>query len=208
MANPSGNQASGDHRSSCTLQPVEPPKECTGPSLKSVPAVSFGAPPNDRMLITASVGNFTARNRSAGSSSLTTSPPTVVQLGGILGSPPWSGQLRCSCVLIQPPPGRANHASPPGSVGTRLVSDAYAACGEAASTLHAMALLQDLQAKALRDLHEGGHDPEVLKELRTATNLALRAMKVTAWSLGSAMSTMVIQECQNCLYLVDMRDAD
>ncbi len=38
-----------------------------------------------------------------------------------------------------------------------------------------MALLQVHQAKALRDLHEGGHDPGVLSELRTATDLALRA---------------------------------
>ncbi len=75
-----------------------------------------------------------------------------------------------------------------------LTGSAYAACGEAASALQAMALLQVHQAKALRDLHEGGYDPEVLKELRTATDLALRATKVTARSLGRAMSTMVVQE--------------
>ncbi len=40
---------------------------------------------------------------------------------------------------------------------------------ESDSTLHAMALLQVHQAKALKDLHKGGHDLEVLKELRTAT---------------------------------------
>ncbi len=39
-------------------------------------------------------------------------------------------------------------------------------------------------AKALKDLHKSGHDPEVLKELRTATDLTLRATKVTASSLG------------------------
>lgn len=42
---------------------------------------------------------------------------------------------------------------------------AYVACGEAASSLHTMALLQVHQAKELKDLHEGGHNPEVLKEL-------------------------------------------
>ncbi len=121
VANPPGNQPSGDHRSSSASQPVELPKVRTGPSSKSVPAVSFGAPPDDRMPITASEGElsgeedsvalppsglewflwvaragsqrpapvpffpevheeltrswtapFTARNRSAGSSSLTT----------------------------------------------------------------------------------------------------------------------------------------
>ncbi len=43
--------------------------------------------------------------------------------------------------------------------------------------------------KALRDMHGGGHDPEVLKELRTAPDLAPRAIKVMARSLGRAMST-------------------
>ncbi len=52
-----------------------------------------------------------------------------------------------------------------------------------------MALLHVHQAKALRDLHEGGHDLAVLHELRAATDLALRAMKVTAQSLGRAMFT-------------------
>ncbi len=89
-----------------------------------------------------------------------------------------------------------------------LTGSAYAACGEAASALHAMALLQVHQVKALRDLHEGGHDPEVLGELRTATDLALRATKVTARSLGRAMSTMVVQERHLWLCLADMRESD
>ncbi len=45
-----------------------------------------------------------------------------------------------------------------------LTAGAYKACGEAASTLQAMVLLQVHQAKALKDLHEGGHNSEVLKE--------------------------------------------
>ncbi len=75
-----------------------------------------------------------------------------------------------------------------------LTGSAYRACGEAASALHAMALLQVHQAKALRDLHEGGHDLAVRHELRAATDLVLRATKVTAQSLGRAMSTLVVQE--------------
>ncbi len=62
--------------------------------------------------------------------------------------------------------------------------------------------------KALRDLHEGGHDPGVLSELRTATDLALRATKVTAQSLGRAMSTMVVQERHLWLCLADMKEVD
>ncbi len=53
-----------------------------------------------------------------------------------------------------------------------LTGSAYRACGEAASALHAMTLLQVHQAKALRDLHEGGHDLPVLHELGAATDLA------------------------------------
>lgn len=41
---------------SSTLQPVELPEERAGPSKRSVPAVSFGAPPDDRMSITALEG--------------------------------------------------------------------------------------------------------------------------------------------------------
>ncbi len=40
--------------------------------------------------------------------------------------------------------------------------------------------------KALRDMHGGGHNPEVLKELRTAPDLAPQATKVMARSLGVA----------------------
>ncbi len=58
--------------------------------------------------------------------------------------------------------------------------------------------------KALRDMHGGGHDPEVLKELRSAPDLAPRATKVMARSLGRAMSTLVVQEHHLWLCLVDI----
>ncbi len=89
-----------------------------------------------------------------------------------------------------------------------LTGSAYSACGEAASALHAMALLQVHQAKALRDLHEGGHDLAVLHELSTATDLALRATKVTAQSLGRTMSTLVVQERHRWLCLTDMKEQE
>ncbi len=84
----------------------------------------------------------------------------------------------------------------------------YGAAGQAASALHAMALLQVHQAKALKQLHEGDADPGVLQELRTATDLALRATKVTARALGQTMSTLVVQERHLWLTLADMREAD
>ncbi|KAL0148432.1 hypothetical protein M9458_056242 [Cirrhinus mrigala] len=58
-----------------------------------------------------------------------------------------------------------------------LVAKAYAASGQAVSALHAMAILQVYQAKVLKDLHEGVPDPELLHELRSATDYALRATK-------------------------------
>ncbi len=75
-----------------------------------------------------------------------------------------------------------------------LVAKAYRAAGQAASALHAMAILQVHQAKALKQVHKGSTDPGLMQELRTATDFALRATKVTARSLRKAMSTMVVQE--------------
>ncbi|KAI2665750.1 hypothetical protein H4Q32_022839 [Labeo rohita] len=89
-----------------------------------------------------------------------------------------------------------------------LVAKVYAGSGQAASALHAMAILQVYQAKVLKDLHEGVPDPELLHELRSATDYALRATKVTAQALGRAMSTMVVQERHLWLNLAEMRDAE
>ncbi len=46
----------------------------------------------------------------------------------------------------------------------------YGAAGQAASALHAMALLKVYQAKALKELHEGSSDPGLMQELRTVTD--------------------------------------
>ncbi|KAL0147528.1 hypothetical protein M9458_057156, partial [Cirrhinus mrigala] len=89
-----------------------------------------------------------------------------------------------------------------------LVAKAYVASGQAASALHAMAILQVYQAKVLKDLHEGVPDPELLHELRSATDYALQATKVTAQALGRAMSTVVVQERHLWLNLAEMRDAE
>ncbi len=48
----------------------------------------------------------------------------------------------------------------------------------------------------------------MLQELRTATDLALRATKVTARALGQTMSTLVVQERHLWLTLADMRESD
>ncbi len=89
-----------------------------------------------------------------------------------------------------------------------LAAKAYSAAGQAASALHAMAILQVHQAKALKQVHEGSTDPGLMQELRTATDFALRATKITARSLGKAMSTMVVQERHLWLNLAEMKDVD
>ncbi len=137
---------------------------------------------------------FTARNRSSGSSSLATLDGGAAR--GYTEVPPVERSVAMQLCPRTASTWRGNPLLPSRACrhSSALTGSAYAACGEAASALHAMALLQVHQAKALRDLHEGGHDPGVLSELRTATDLALRATKVTARSLGRAMSTMVVQE--------------
>ncbi len=89
-----------------------------------------------------------------------------------------------------------------------LAAKAYSAKGQAASALHAMAILQVHQAKALKQVHKGSTDQGLMQELRTATDFALRATKVTARSLGKAMSTMVVQEHHLWLNLIEMKDVD
>ncbi len=68
-----------------------------------------------------------------------------------------------------------------------------------------MAILQVHQAKALKQVHEGITDPGLMQELCSATAFALRATKVTARSLGKAMSTMVVQERHLWLNLAEMK---
>ncbi len=151
---------------------------------------------------------FTARNRSSGSSS-----PATLDGGAARGYTEVPPVERSVAMQLCPRTASTWHGNPllPSRAcrhSSALTGSAYAACGEAASALHAMALLQVHEAKALRDLHEGGHDPGVLSELRTATDLALRATKVTARSLGRAMSTMVVQERHLWLCLADMKEVD
>lgn len=78
-----------------------------------------------------------------------------------------------------------------------LVARAYNATGQATSTLHAMAILQEHQicTKSLRNLHEGGPDPDKMQELCKATDYALRTMKMMAQAVGQMTSTSVVQEC-------------
>ncbi|XDV12537.1 hypothetical protein PO909_001180 [Leuciscus waleckii] len=89
-----------------------------------------------------------------------------------------------------------------------LTGRAYKACGQATSSLHAMALLQFYQTKALMDMHEGSPERALIGELCTATDLALQGTSIAVCTIGLAMSTLVVQERHLWLNLVDMSDAD
>ncbi|XDV36841.1 hypothetical protein PO909_006557 [Leuciscus waleckii] len=81
-----------------------------------------------------------------------------------------------------------------------------------ASALCAMAILQVYQVKVLRDPQKGGLKPEMMQELRSVTDYALQATKVTEGhrlqALGWAMSTLVVQEHNLLLNLMEIRDAE
>ncbi len=151
---------------------------------------------------------FSARNRPSASSVLTTLDGGAAQ--GYVGVPPVERAIAMQLCPQGAAAWRGNPRLPSRACkfSSALTAKAYGAAGQAASALHAMALLQVHQAKALKQLHEGDADPGVLQELRTATDLALRATKVTARALGQTMSTLVVQERHLWLTLADMREAD
>ncbi len=151
---------------------------------------------------------FTARSRSSASSVLTTLDGGVAR--GYAGIP----QVERAVAVHLCPWNAATWRNRPRlpskacKLTAALAAKAYSAAGQAASALHAMAILQVHQAKALKQVHEGSTDPGLMQELRTATDFALRATKVTARSLGKAMSTMVVQERHLWLNLAEMKDVD
>ncbi len=151
---------------------------------------------------------FTPRSRSSASSVLTTLDGGVAR--GYAGIP----QVERAVAVHLCPRNAATWRNRPRlpskacKLTAALAAKAYSAAGQAASALHAMAILQVHQAKALKQVHEGSTDPGLMQELRTATDFALRATKVTARSLGKAMSTMVVQERHLWLNLAEMKDVD
>ncbi len=153
---------------------------------------------------------FSARNRPSASSILTTLDGGAAQ--GYVEVPPVERAIAMQLCPQGAAAWRGNPRLPSRACkfSSALTAKAYGAAGQAASALHAMALLQvrSHQAKALKQLHEGDADPGVMQELRTATDLALRATKVTARALGQTMSTLVVQERHLWLTLADMREAD
>ncbi len=98
--------------------------------------------------------------------------------------------------------------SKPCRTTAHLANKAYASDGEAASALHAMAVLQVFQAKLLQAAEGGALTAEATKDLRAATDFALMATKRAAQSVGKAMGFMVVHQRHLWLNLADLKEAD
>lgn len=57
-------------------------------------------------------------------------------------------------------------------------------------------------------MDESGPDPAAFKELHSATDLALRATKMTVQATGRSMPSLVVPERHLWLNLMDIKDAD
>ncbi len=120
---------------------------------------------------------FTARSRSSASSVLTTLD------GGVARGYAGITQVERAVAVHLCPRNAATWRNRPRlpskacKLTAALAAKAYSAAGQAASALHAMAILQVHQAKALKQVHEGSTDPGLMQELRTATDFALRVTR-------------------------------
>ncbi len=72
-----------------------------------------------------------------------------------------------------------------------------------------MAILKAYQADVLKEMDERtGLTPEAMKELRRATNLALRGTKHTARAVGRSMASLVAAERHMWLNLTEIRERE
>ncbi len=79
--------------------------------------------------------------------------------------------------------------------------------GQVASALHLMTVLQVFQAKMLAN-EDAGLDSASLRDLRSATDLALHATKATAQAIGRSMSSLIVLEHHLWLTMMEMKEAD
>ncbi|MGL5956525.1 MAG: hypothetical protein ACRC0X_08010, partial [Brevinema sp.] len=98
--------------------------------------------------------------------------------------------------------------SKPCRITAHFADKAYAANGEGASALHAMAVLQVSQAKLLQEMDDGKAPPDTVKELRIASDLALMATKRAAQAIGRSMAFLVVLQRHLWLTLADLKETD
>ncbi len=102
---------------------------------------------------------------------------------------------------------RASHPSKSCKATSLLAGCTYSVAGQAASVLHSMAVLQVFQAKMLAN-EEAGLDSASLRNLRSATDLALCATKATSQAIGHSMSSLIVLERHLWLTMMEMKEAD
>ncbi len=88
---------------------------------------------------------------------------------------------------------RASHPSKPCRATSALPGRTYLATGQATSAHHLMAVLQVFQAKILAN-EEAGLDSASLRDLRSATDLALYATKATTQAIERSISSLIVLE--------------
>ncbi|CAM4463382.1 unnamed protein product [Leuciscus chuanchicus] len=113
--------------------------------------------------------------------------------------------------LCPPSAGRRTKTALPSKAcraTSTLHSRAYTAAGQAASALHTMATLQIFQANLLRKLDEEGTEAVNVADLRSATDLALRATKSAAQAIGRNMASLTVAERHLWLTLSEMPDSE
>ncbi len=111
--------------------------------------------------------------------------------------------LLYNCALT--PPGRGSRLSLPGPVSTRRILPVGLTwpVGKPFPPYTQWCCCRSIRPRHWGTCTEGDHDPQVLQELHVATDLTLRATKVTARSVGRAMSTLMVQEHHLWLGLAD-----
>ena len=105
---------------------------------------------------------------------------------------------------------KSNRALPskPCRTTSAMAGRAYTSAGQAASALHTMAILQVFQAKLLRSLDESSPSEPAFRDLRSATDLALRTTKATAQAIGRSMANLVVLERHLWLNLTEIKESD
>ncbi len=77
---------------------------------------------------------------------------------------------------------------------------------EGKGELHSMAVLQVFQAKMLAS-EEAGLDAASLRDLRSVTDLALRATKVTTQAIGRSISSLIVLERHLWFTITEIKEA-
>ena len=89
-----------------------------------------------------------------------------------------------------------------------LLARIFSAAGQAASALHTMATLQIFQGDLLRKWDEVGPDAVCIADLRSASDLTLRATKAAAQAMGRCMASATVAERHLWLTLTEMADSE